>query len=309
MSNTKISIFTPTYNRGKLFDRLYNSLVNQTFKNFEWIIVDDGSTDNTKDIIDSLIKKSEIVIKYYYKNNGGKHTAINYGVKKAEGELFFIVDSDDYLTKDSLEMVWKSWSDIPESEKSSFAGVGGLRGYSDTKIIGKGFNLDCFDATTLELRYKLRFKGDKAEVFRTELLKSYMFPEYKGEKFVTEALIWNRIASDGYKLRWFNKIIYIGEYLDDGLTKKYEKLMINNWNATYQYYIELVRYDIPFIEKVNYGYAELFKYALINGVKTNEVFKSVKSRFMAVLSLPIAYYYFVKYRVKKIIKKVLRYSR
>lgn len=102
-----ITIFTPTYNRAELLPRLHKSLQEQTNKNFEWIVVDDGSTDNTKEVIENIIlqQENDFPIRYFYKENGGKHTAINRGVREANGDLFFIVDSDDILTFNSVELI------------------------------------------------------------------------------------------------------------------------------------------------------------------------------------------------------------
>ena len=123
-----ITVFTPTYNRSYLINELFNSLMSQTYKNFEWLIVDDGSTDDTEQVINKLIEKAEFNIRYFKKENEGKHIAINYGAKRASGEWFFIVDSDDKLVKDSLLLVSKYCLQIEENHK--YAGVVGLRGNS-----------------------------------------------------------------------------------------------------------------------------------------------------------------------------------
>ncbi|MBE6055096.1 MAG: glycosyltransferase family 2 protein [Clostridium sartagoforme] len=234
----KINICTPTYNRGHLLPNLYKSLINQTFKSFEWLIIDDGSNDNTKKIVENFQKENKIKIKYIYKNNGGKHTALNIGIKEANSELFFIVDSDDILTENSLELIWETWIKI--NNKDEFAGIAGLRGYSESEIIGDTFEGKYLDATYIDLRFSKGINGDKAEVYRTDIMKKYVFPEFKGERFLTEAVVWNRIANDNLKLRWINEIIYITEYLEGGLTDNYSKLMVNNWNGTNLYYKEIL---------------------------------------------------------------------
>lgn len=256
----RITIFTPTYNRGYIIENLYKSLKKQTFNDFEWVVVDDGSTDNTKDLFEKIFKDNERNFNLIYEqtNNGGKHRAINRGLQLASGELFFIVDSDDYLTDDALELIDSMEKSIPESEKRTlFAGVCALRGYSPYEIIGTTFEGDILDITTLE-RIKYGIDGDKAEVFYTDILKRYPFPEFEGEKFLTECVVWDRIASDGFKLRFFNKICYITEYLEDGLSAKYNQIMDTNpkgkglylyqcglygklfglkkWNEYYKYY-------------------------------------------------------------------------
>ncbi|MGC8972440.1 MAG: glycosyltransferase family A protein, partial [bacterium] len=126
MKDIYITLFTPTYNREKLLSRLYESIKRQSFSNFEWIIVDDGSTDNTEQMVESWLKESTFDIRYFYQQNSGKHIAINKGVREARGELFFIIDSDDWLGDDSLQDIWQTWQSIPEKQKPYFAGVSGL---------------------------------------------------------------------------------------------------------------------------------------------------------------------------------------
>lgn len=219
METTYITILTPTYNREETLPRLYNSLKKQTNYNFEWIIVDDGSIDNTELLINNWNKeKNEFKIIYVKKENGGKHTAINKGLEIANGKLTFIVDSDDYLTNDAIEKILQKEKIIKDHDKK-FAGIAFNKGYAKENIVGTTFIGEFVDATSLE-RKKYNINGDKAEIFYTDILKKNKFPEFQGEKFITEALVWNRIARQGYKLRWFQDIIYVCEYREDGLTKK-----------------------------------------------------------------------------------------
>ena len=227
-----ITVFTPTYNRGYIITKLYESLKRQTDKDFEWLVVDDGSTDNTQKIFDEIIVNEKgFSIRYIKKQNGGKHRAINLGVSKAYGDLFFIVDSDDYLSDDAIAKI-KNWvSSLDGNHK--FSGVAGLRGYSDDKVIGgKGNNEKYIDATNLE-RKKKNLLGDKAEVYFTEILKKYPFPEFDGENFITEEVVWNKIAADGYYIRWFSDVIYFTEYLPDGLTNTTNRYAINPKGTLY----------------------------------------------------------------------------
>lgn len=214
-----ITVFTPTYNRGYIIEQLYHSLQRQTYQDFEWIVIDDGSTDDTERKFQIFENdNNHFPITYKKVKNGGKHRAINLGVKMAQGEMFFIVDSDDYLTDDALENIVRIEDTIPKDQKTQFAGVCGECGYSIDQIMGTTFAGDTLDITMLD-RKKNGITGDKAEVFYTDILKKYPFPEFEGENFITECVVWDKIAADGYMLRFFNKIIYIAEYLEDGLTK------------------------------------------------------------------------------------------
>ncbi len=223
----RFTVFTPTYNRAYIIKNLYNSLKAQTFKDFEWVIVDDGSTDDTELLIESFINENKVNINYIKTANGGKHRAINIGVKEAQGELFFIVDSDDYLISNALSKVHEVEMSILESEKSDFCGICGLKGYTSNQMIGSSFDGEFLDITALQ-RDKYKIVGDKAEIFYTKVIKSYPFPEFVGEKFLTECVVWDKMAFDGFKLRFFNEIIYICDYLEDGLTKNIKATFYNS---------------------------------------------------------------------------------
>lgn len=223
----KITVFTPTYNRGYIIHNLYHSLKKQTVKNFEWIVIDDGSIDNTQQLFEEWMKAgNNFQIKYTKVLNGGKHRAINKGLDIAKGELFIIVDSDDYLVDNAIEMIIK-WEDTIKGDKSNFAGISGNKGYDINTILGTTFEGDYIDATNLE-RNQYNILGDKAEVYYTEIMRKFKFPEFQGENFITESVVWNRIAAAGYKIRWFNEVIMICEYLDDGLTMQGNELFKKN---------------------------------------------------------------------------------
>ena len=228
----KISVFTPTYNRKDKLIVLFESLKSQTYKNFEWIIVDDGSIDDTESVVSNIIQEfNDFNIIYKKQKNSGKHVAINTGVDLATGDLFFIVDSDDVLPQNSLETIIETVEMLNPNVK--YAGIAGLKGFSDTEIVGKTFAEEYIECTSLD-REKYNITGDKAEVFFTEVLRKYKFPSFENENFITETVVWYEIANDGYKFRWFNKIIYICEYCEDGLSKKNNKFYDNYEGFIYQ---------------------------------------------------------------------------
>jgi glycosyltransferase involved in cell wall biosynthesis len=242
-----ITIFTPTYNRAYIIGNLYKSLLVQTSKDFEWLIVDDGSTDDTETLVSSFIKENKIAICYIKQQNGGKHKAINRGVEEAKGDLFFIVDSDDYLSQDAVEKLSMYYHQIEADD--SFAGVSGIRVSFSGERIGGEFKYHVLDCSSLDLRLKYHVAGDMAEAFKTAVLRKYPFPVFEGERFCPEALIWNRISLK-YKLRFTDAPIYKCEYLPDGLTVKIVKLRMNSTEASLLYYSELNHMPIPFIQKL-----------------------------------------------------------
>ena len=279
-----ITVFTPTYNRAHLLPRLYESLCQQTFKDFEWVVVDDGSVDGTKRLSLFLPQREGTFfpIRYFYQENGGKHRAINRGVKEANGELFLILDSDDTLPPHSLEIINRYYQQIKDD--MSFGGVCGYMAHHDGTIIGHGCDVQILDANSIDLRFKYHVQGDMLEVFRTTVMRDYPFPEIDGEKFVSEALVWNRIARK-YLLRVFHEVVYFRDYIDGGLTDKIVKIRMNSPIASMMTYAELNKYRIPFVFKVkaaiNYW---RFRYCY----KKNEVNEKIKIPLIAAIWWVIA---------------------
>ena len=242
-----ITILTPAYNRGHLLGKLYQSLVKQDFEDFEWVIVDDGSSDSTTDIVDKFIQDKKIIISYIKQSNGGKHRALNRGVIESKGELILIVDSDDSLPKNSLSVINRYYLEIKDNPL--IGGVCGLMAHHDGTIIGERKICSSMNLSSIEMRYKYGFVGDVCEVFKTEILREFPFPEIENEKFCPEALVWNRIATK-YKLHYFNEVIYYRDYLDGGLTSKIVRIRMNSPIASMICYAELNQLDIPFKDKV-----------------------------------------------------------
>lgn len=241
-----ITVFTPTYNRAYRLVALYQSLCNQTSQDFEWLIVDDGSTDNTSQLVEKWNNENKITIRYFWQPNGGKHRAINRGVKEANGKMFFIVDSDDKLSDDAIEWISKESEHIMDIKH--LAGISGICITSDGSKVGGGPHYDMLECNVFDFRLKHRIKGDMAEVFKTDILRKFPFPEYDGEKFCPEALVWLRIGRH-YWMRFFYKGIYICEYLPDGLTAKIVKIRRNSPLASMIFYSEQYHDQIPIIYK------------------------------------------------------------
>lgn len=211
-----ITIITPTYNRVELLKRLYESLRKQTNQDFKWLVVDDGSSDHTEQIIKNFCEEKQIEIQYLKRENGGKHRALNMGIATIETELTFIVDSDDYLPDNAVETVLLYHNKYKDNK--NLCGYSFLRCYEDGSVNTAYFKKDEEVASYCDIRINGNIGGDKAEVFFTEILKQYPFPEYEGEKFLPEDLVWMKM-SDSYQMVHINKCIYISEYLEGGLTK------------------------------------------------------------------------------------------
>lgn len=235
----KITVFTPTYNRAYILENLYRSLQRQSYGDFEWLVVDDGSSDGTEALFDRWRREENpFPIRYVRQENGGKCRAINHGLELARGELFFTVDSDDYLTDDALEKVARWEAELPKDGK--FCGFAGNLGTAPDATPNKPLPGAFFDGTAFD-RYGI-VDGERASVFYTTIHRRYRYPEFPGENFMTEAVTWNRMANDGYRMRFFNDIIWIFEYKDDGLTRSGYDLFLRNPQGTGLFFREKAKF-------------------------------------------------------------------
>lgn len=249
----KITVFTPTYNRAYIIENLYRSLQRQSYSDFEWLVVDDGSTDETENLFARICaEENPFSVRYHRKENGGKCSAINQGLELARGELFFTMDSDDILTDDALMKVAQWEAELPRD--GSFCGFA-ANGISDDAVSTVVPGKDYMDGNAFDMYGEMG--GEKAIIFYTEIHRKYMYPVFPGEKFMTEAVTWNRMAWDGYKMRYFNDVIWIWEYKPDGLTKSGYQIFIDNPQGTALFFREKAvyfHYDLRTKLGMWYGY-------------------------------------------------------
>ncbi|WP_304340815.1 glycosyltransferase family 2 protein [Metaclostridioides mangenotii] len=291
MNKYKITVFTPTYNRAYTLERLYNDLKSQIYPrdSFEWLVVDDGSNDDTKELVERFISEDQLNINYIYKENGGKHTAINVGVQNAKGELFFIIDSDDGVENDSLKIAELEWDSI--HDKTEFNGVVGLCAYPNGDVIGNEIPDKIKECPFADLYYKYGLKGDKTVVFVTEILKQFPFPEREGINFLPESVVWFEM-SKYYKIKCVNKILRKSDYLDDGLTKNMFKKTSLKGRALE--YLILTNQNTYPINKYPYmwikNYINLARYSLLSGSNHFKEIDGVFNKFMYIIMFPLGFY-------------------
>ena len=256
-----ITVFTPSYNRKKELNNLYNSLLKQDTNDFEWLIVDDGSSDNTKEHISKLKKEKKITINYYYKENGGKQSAYNYGLNKAKGDIFLCIDSDDVLKENILKTVISDFEAIKDND--DICGVAYIQDYikKPGEIIGSKFKQDKETENYYNIYYKDKVTGDKLIVLKTDIAKKYPFPMIEKEKFVPEALVFNRLAKK-YKLYCRNIFAASKDYLADGYSNKYFDLVKRNPQGNRLYFKELYSFNKSLY--TIYGYILFSIYSHIN---------------------------------------------
>lgn len=203
------TVFTPTYNRVLTLHRVYNSLKVQTYRNFEWLIIDDGSSDDTSNLVKNWQEENLFPIRYFYQKNSGKHVAFNRGVEKANGELFLSIDSDDSCLENALERFKYHWDTISEHEQeTTFSAVTCLCQDEKGKVIGDYFPSTAIYSNDLEIRYRYNVTGEKWGFHRTKVLKEFPFPEIDGQRFIPENLIWFNIAQK-YKTKFINEPLRI----------------------------------------------------------------------------------------------------
>lgn len=211
-----LTIITPTYNRADRLPKLYESLKKQTCGQFEWLVVDDGSRDATEKLVLGWQEEGQLSLRYVKKENGGKHTALNEAIGAVRTELLFIVDSDDWLTENAVEVIWRYHERHRGTE--GLCGYSFLRFYPDGRVNEAFFPEEEKIDSYVNVRINGHIGGDKAEVFYTEVLRRYPFPVFGREKFLPEDLVWVEMSGP-YQMVHINEGIYISDYLEGGLTK------------------------------------------------------------------------------------------
>ena len=252
-----VTVFTPTYNRKELLFRAYESLIRQDFRDFEWLIVDDGSTDDTETEVNKWIEEGKITIRYYAQENGGKMRAHNKGVNLAKGELFVCLDSDDYFTDDALSLMVNAYRLATSrenvnglKENREIGGVVSHKGKSANEIfMGKDFAK--VSLSTLYGLYLNGFKGETTLMYRTDILRQFPFPEFEGEKYVPEDYIYDKIDKVCV-LAVLERITTICEIVDSGYTDSVKRLRQNNPKAWQLYFEQRAIITPPGLLKLKY---------------------------------------------------------
>lgn len=271
-----ITVFTPSYNRKNELKQLYESLLKQDTNEFEWLIVDDGSKDGTKDYIKKLQRENKILINYIYKDNGGKQSAYNTGLEKAKGDVFLCIDSDDILKDNVLDGIISDFEKI--GKENLLAGIMYLQSYiKDDNIIGTKFPDDNMKETYYNVYNKYKVTGDKLIVLKTDIARKYYFPIIKGEKFVPEALIFNRISLE-YQFLCLNKVVASKEYLEDGYSNNYFNLVKRNPKGNTIYFRELYNLDKSLYNI--YGY---ILFSIYSKTKLKNILKNHPAKFKIII--------------------------
>ncbi|MGG2937774.1 glycosyltransferase family 2 protein [Bacillus pacificus] len=275
----KLTVFTPTYNRAYCLNNCYESLKRQMCKGFIWLIIDDGSVDHTKELVDKWISEGVIEIRYHWQENQGMHAAHNIAYKLIDTELNICIDSDDYMPDDAVQKVLSFWSKYRDEK---FSGIVALDSYTDGQIVGSELPRGMISSTLFDLYNKYRVSGDKKLVYRTELTKQYPYPVFKGEKYVGLAYKYYKLDQE-YEMLLMNEILCCIEYLPDGSTRNMIHQYYKNPRGFSFYRKELMK--LPFA-KIGFKYKQAIHYVSSSLISKNKKFiKETPCRALTLLAI------------------------
>lgn len=294
MSNVEITVFTPSYNRAKTLPRVFECLKKQTYKSFEWIIIDDGSEDNTKDVVDGFLKEDNFFdIIYVYQKNQGKHIATNNAVKMCSGNFFITLDSDDTCTNDALETFVNEWNKIPKQEQKKYYGISCRTYDKDGKINGTQMNVPYIDSNDLDLRFKLNITGELWGMIRTDIMREFPFPVVEGYHFYPENVIWHNVGRK-YICRYLSTALrYYIQDQENAVTN------VNRKKASKEKFVMHLHYINDCWDYRKYNRKRYLEHivaitrdGLANGYKLSEILTMLKTkprRLLVLLTSPIGY--------------------
>ena len=273
MNEVKITIVTPSYNRAHTLTRVYDSLKNQTFKDFKWIIMDDGSIDHTREMVENFQSEGLINIEYFWNENQHKFITVFEGVKKVRSKYFMIVDSDDSYPENALQILFDEVEKIKNQDE--YISVMGLSQYTDGKIVGNQYPNNGFDGSIFDMRYKYKVRGDKFGIFITktyqQLLKNFDYSPYKNKGYIPQSVFFNTYDADGVQTKFVNKVVRNYHLDDDDVDS------VSNTRWTGKNTFGLLEGYRSFLN--SYG-AKLFSYpkALIRNLVGYQVYSMINKR-------------------------------
>ena len=292
--NKTLTIFTPAYNRAHTIDRTYQSLIRQTCKDFLWLIVDDGSTDGTKKLVEGWIRENKIPITYIYQENQGMHGAHNPAYKNITTELNTCIDSDDWMPHDAVEKIINAWK---EHRHENYAGIIGLDQTADGNLIGTNFP-ENLKETTLQGFYEAGGQGDKKLVYRTDIIKQYPeYPLFKGERYVGLAYKYMLIDQD-WKLITLNEPLVTVEYQLEGSSFSMYRQYWNNPKG----FAFFRKTEMICTKSLKRQFIVCAHYVSSSIISKNWAFiKESPKKMMTIIAIPLGLglYLFIRRKVKK----------
>ena len=295
-----LTVFTPTYNRAYTLQRVFDSLIKQSDYDFEWLVVDDGSIDNTKSLIQSFIKNAPFKISYVFQENSGKHIATNRAIQLADGYFFLVLDSDDELAENLTHTLKYSWSCINSTDKSStHILLANCYDYDKRSLIGrqltsKEYFLPNQNGLSFVLSNNLDY--DICGIVKVEFAQQFLFPEDPKVQFIPEAYIWNDMYNKS-KLLLIGTVGKIVHYQNDGFTKNIINSYIKHADGRFIYF----SHNINSHQKTMLKYApkrflkdivQLGRMSMNGNIPIISTIRSVQNlpiRFLLILFYPICF--------------------
>lgn len=294
-----LTVFTPTYNRAYCLHKCYESLKLQTCDQFIWLIIDDGSTDNTQSLVRTWIDEGSIEIKYIWQENQGMHGAHNTAYNNIDTELNVCIDSDDFMPYDAVEKIINFWE---KQGNENYSGIVGLDAESSNSTIGTNLPETIKSSTLFDLYNKHGVKGDKKLVYRTSLTKQYPYPRFNYEKYVGLAYKYYKLDQQ-YEMLLMNEVLCIVEYLDDGSSNNMLKQYRRNPMGFAFYRKELMK--LPFAT-LGYKYRQAIHY-VSSSIQSRNIrfFKETPEKILTTLAIPfgILLYLYIAMKTKDIVIK------
>lgn len=287
-----LTIITPTYNRGYILHKAYESLLSQTDKRFIWMIIDDGSTDNTEELVSEWKKENKISITYYKKKNGGKASALNVAIEKISTGYAVCLDSDDMFYPDTVSKALVSLESVKHD--NNCCGILALRNNPDGTVMGeRNIPKEYTNITAVDIFLKLSLRTELICFYKTEILNQFRFPEFEKEKFVSPAWMQYMVTQEHYFKTSWEKLCCC-EYVSDGLTKNKRRVIVNNPKG----YL--------CVKKLSFNYSTNLKQIIKNGImydcgciiaKNTEWLKDAPRKIFALLLMPLGYIaYIIKFQ-------------
>ena len=289
----KFSIITPTYNRANFLPLIYESLIKQDFLDIEWIIIDDGSNDNTKEIVDNFERKFDII--YFYQKNAGKPTAMNLGLSLANSLISVSFDSDDIFTDNALKTIWNYYDSPSGKFKYNCVCVSGLCQYDNGDIIGDKFPKDVYISNHIQCRHNINIKGDKLDFILTDVFKKTLFPVFPNEKNIAPGIVLTLFSFNENTI-YINDVLCEKQFLPGGLSTQ------NYWfkyplGSSYYYNVSSVP---PFKTILRIKHSGLYIYFSKLG-KCNNIFRKANNKNVFLLG----YFYYIYFTIKLFLKNII----
>ena len=289
-----LTIFTATFNRAYTLHKCYESLKRQTSKDFIWLIIDDVSSDNTKESVDKWISENEVEVRYYYQKNQGMHGAHNKAYELIETEINTCIDSDDYMTDNAVEKIVDFWD---KNRNRDLAGFVALDAYENGEVIGTRLPENIDETTYFDIYNTLGVKGDKKFIYRSDLTKIYPYPIFEGEKYVSLAYKYAKL-DEYYKIGLMNEVVCIVQYMEDGsslnMFKQYRR------NPKGFAFIRIENMKNPRISSIN-KFKECIHFVSSSIISKNKKFlKDVPCKLRTILAIPfgIVLYFYILNKTK-----------